>query len=355
MLKKLCFIGGGMKGGGQERSLTQMANYFAQKGYEVSIINLFKTEQFYKLDDEIKVYWPNIDRKKYHRLIYALLLIPFLRRIIRSISPDVILSYGEWYNPFVILFTRHLGYPVWVFDRMGPEVNLGTIVGYGRRILYKYATGVIVQTKMAAEILSKKINQKNIFIIPNPVNCINSDTRIKKKQIVSLGRLSKEKGHKILIRAFAKIKHEEWTLHFIGNGPELLFLKKESERCGISDRVIFHGHLKNFDQILGESEIFVLPSFYEGFPNALLEAMSVPLACISSNCVAGPSDIIQNGINGLLVETSNEAQFAEAMYKLIINVNLRKKLAKEAYKVREHFAFDKIANTYIDFISKTIK
>ena len=54
---------------------------------------------------------------------------------------------------------------------------------------------------------------------------------------------------------------------------------------------------------MGESEIFVLPSFYEGFPNALIEAMSVPLACISSDCVAGPGDIIEDGVNGLLVET----------------------------------------------------
>ena len=102
--------------------------------------------------------------------------------------------------------------------------------------------------------------------------------------------------------------------------------------------------------MLGESEIFVLPSLHEGFPNALLEAMSVPIACISSNCTAGPADIIKHGINGLLVKPGDENELEEAINKLIENPELRKSMAEEAYKVRDRYNYEKIADEYVKFI-----
>lgn len=346
----MCFIGGGLEGGGMERALTIMANYFARNGYQVSVINLFRTIQFYELESNIEVIWPKAERNRYHRLVYALIIIPYMRSAIRKIKPDVLLSYGEWYNPFVILSTRFLRIPLYVFDRMGPEIKLDKLVETLRKSLYRFAEGIIVQTNMAARIIAKKTNVKKIAVIPNPVNILDVQTSVKKNQIVSLGRLSREKGHLILIRAFSRISQRDWTLHIIGDGPEKLKLESEAASLGILDRIKFYGHLKDFGQIMGESEIFVLPSFYEGFPNALIEAMSVPLACISSDCIAGPSDIIEDGVNGLLVETGNVDALANALNRLIENRDLRRKLASKAYKVRETLALDKIARNYVDFI-----
>ncbi len=156
----------------------------------------------------------------------------------------------------------------------------------------------------------------------------------------------------MLIRAFARISSNDWTLHVIGDGPELSNLEIESLNLGISQRVKFYGFKKDFSKVLGESDIFVLPSFYEGFPNALIEAMSVPVACVSSDCIAGPSDIIKEGINGLLVQPNNVEQLAFRLNRLIENPELRRRLATEAYKVRETYAFAKIAQQYLDFIFK---
>jgi glycosyltransferase involved in cell wall biosynthesis len=350
MGKRVCFIGGGLKGGGQERALTSLANYFADNGYKVSVVNLFRTEQFYSLKNDIEVFWPGAERSKHHRLIYALLIIPYLRSTLKKIGPDVLLSYGEWFNPFVIISTRLLGMPLFILERMGPELKMDSLVSFARKMLYRYATGVIVQTSTAGRIVAKNTGVKNIAVIPNPVTVIEADTSLKKKQIVTLGRLSPEKGHRIMILAFARLSELNWTLHIIGDGPERFNLEREAESAGVSDRVTFYGHVKDFSKILGESEIFVLPSFLEGFPNALIEAMSVPLACISSDCVAGPGDIIEDGINGLLVEPNNVDALTSALDRLINNSDLRKKLATEAYKVRETFAFDKVSQQYLDFI-----
>lgn len=353
-IKKICFIGAGLVAGGQERHLSGLANYYAKQGYGVSIINLFRTEQFFQLEDNIEIIWPDFERKKYPRFIYAFKTIPYLRKSLKRLKPDVILSFGEWFSPYVLFSTRFLNIHVFPFELMGPTLNLGKLIETLRKLTYKYAKGVIVQTSIAAEIIKKKTGAVKVFIIPTPVNIIETENIEKKNQLVSVGRLSKEKGHIILLRAFAKITDKNWTLHLIGDGPERNNLETEAEKLGVTNRVIFHGHLKNFNKLLGESEIFVLPSFYEGFPNALLEAMSVPLACISSNCVAGPSDIIEHGKNGMLVETGNVDELAAAIERLIADKELRENIAKEAYKVRETYKFEKIANQYLDFIQKTI-
>jgi glycosyltransferase involved in cell wall biosynthesis len=250
----------------------------------------------------------------------------------------------------VILSTRFLGVPLFVFERMGPEIKLDLVVGTAKKVLYKIATGVIVQTNIAARIVAERTGSKNITVIPNPVNVIDTDISVKKKQIVTVGRLSHEKGHIVLVKAFSRLVQKDWTLHIIGDGPERSDLEEEALSFGISERVFFYGHLIDFRNILGESEIFVLPSFYEGFPNALIEAMSVPLTCISSDCVAGPGDIIKDGVNGLLVQPGNVEELTLALDQLIKNPDLRKKLASEAYKIRETLAFDKIAKQYLDFI-----
>jgi glycosyltransferase involved in cell wall biosynthesis len=227
---------------------------------------------------------------------------------------------------------------------------LDPLIQLSRKLTYRYSDGVLVQTKIAGEIVQHLTGAKKIRVIPNPLYPINTDTSKKINRIVTLGRLSVEKGHIHLIRAFSQIQNQDWSLAIVGDGPERMNLQKESDRLHVANKVKFYGHLKDFTSLLGESEIFVLPSLHEGFPNALLEAMSVPLASISSDCVAGPGEIIQNGINGLLVKPGDEKALAEAIELLILNSDLRRKLAQEAYKVREKYSFEKIAREYLDFL-----
>lgn len=346
----ICFVSAGLAGGGMERSLTNIANYAAESGYQVTILNLFKTEVFFDLHPSISLIWPSIDRQSMHRLLYAAKLISYIRKNLKRIRPNTVLSFGEWFNAYVIIATRFLKIPVYVSDRMGPKLHLGLLMESARKIMYKYANGIIAQTSVAAEILFKKTRSKNIKIIPNALNVINTQTSDKKKQIVTVGRLSREKGHTVLIKSFARLDNIDWTLHIVGDGKERPNLEKLVTDLDIRKRVVFYGHLKNFNQILGCSEIFVLPSFYEGFPNALVEAMSVPLACISSDCVAGPRDIIQHGINGLLFEPGNEGQLTNMINELIQNQTIRNYLATNAYKIRNDLDLNTIGEMYLDFI-----
>jgi glycosyltransferase involved in cell wall biosynthesis len=347
MQKKILLISHGLNGGGMERSLVTLANYFSMH-HSVTILNIYKTDIFFELDNKIDIIWPDFER--YNRVLHIIRILPFLRRNLKKIKPDVVLSFGETFNSYVVLASAFLKTRLVLTNRMWPELKLGFPADLLNKYFYRFAYGVIAQTQIAKETIKKKAYNRNITVIPNSVVPIDVLLKEKKQQIVSVGRLSKAKGHTYLLKAFAKLQAKEWSLHFVGDGPLRQSLEGEAATLGIVERVYFHGHLKNFSVLLAESEIFILPSLFEGFPNALIEAMSVPMACISSDCIAGPRDIIQNGVNGILVKPGNSTELAAAIEQLISDKAYRDSLAQEAKKVRDTYNFETIARRYLDFI-----
>ncbi len=348
MPNKICFISHGLEGGGMERALVSLANYYAEKNYEVSILNLYKTGVFFYLHPDIQIIWPDFPRK--NRYVHILMLLPFIRRNIKKIKPDVVFSFGETFNSYVIIALALLNQRLILTNRMWPTLDLGFPATFLNKLFYRFADGVVAQTSIAKKLIEERSFNNNVLVIPNAVMPVETAAKAKKNQIISVGRLSKAKGHIFLIRAFAKLQKNGWTLHLVGNGAEYQKLKQEAEDLGIAGKTVFHGHLKDFSELMAESKIFVLPSMHEGFPNALVEAMSVPLPCISSNCVAGPADIIRHGENGLLVTPGDENELAAAMEKLIADEGLRANLAQKAFEVREIYNFETIAERYLKFL-----
>ena len=333
MKERILIINNGLSGGGIERASTSMANAFDVSGYEVIVLALYKRDRFFSLNSSIDFIEPQINIKG--RYLYALQMMAYVRHEVKRIKPDTILAFGEWTNSFVIIATRYLHIPLYLSDRMSPTLSLGFVQNSLRKIFYRFADGVIAQTGNARDIIIKKTKNNNVETL---------------NIITTVGRLTKEKGHRFLIEAFSQVEAKNWNLQIVGDGEERQYLEELVKNLGIQDRVIFVGHQKNIGFYLSKARIFVLPSLSEGFPNALIEAMSVPLACISSNCVAGPSDIIKDGENGLLVEPANSKALVTAMNRLIADENLRNSLADSAYKVRQSLDFDTIKGRYLDFI-----
>lgn len=160
-----------------------------------------------------------------------------------------------------------------------------------------------------------------------------------------MGRLVKEKGQKYLIESFSKVEESNWKLVILGDGPmkkELILL---AENLNIKERVLFPGAVKDVDSWLQKSSIFAFSSISEGFPNALVEAMSSNLACVSFNCDAGPNEIITNNKNGFLVDVYDIDTFTEK----IKNSILRKEFSIEAGKINDNLNIDTISRRYLDF------
>ena len=222
--------------------------------------------------------------------------------------------------------------------------------------MFKLANRVIVQTDKSKSWLTENFSITDAKVIPNPIvyplpskkkgsQSPNSLILAKRKVILASGRMHKFKQFDVLIRAFSDIKDRcpEWDLVILGDGEERDSLEQILFDLGLSGRVYFPGSVGNMSEWYERADLFVLSSVVEGFPNVLLEAMAYGLPCVSFDCDTGPRDMIQNGINGILVAPSEkELGLARAMEKFIKNKNFRNKIARNAITVRDKYSVNNI-------------
>lgn len=346
-MSKILIVNNGLASGGIERASTSMANYFASAGHEVVILALYQSNHFFDLHHSIKFIEPDFPSGS---KTYMLKMMAYARKNVIKIMPDTILAYGEWTNCFVGLALTGIKVSVFYTDRMRPNGHLPFVHRVLRRIYYPRAKGIIAQSEFAKRIISERTKATRIKVIYNPVNALDRVECEKKNIIVCVGRFTKEKGHAILIDAIAQMKHKDWKLSLVGDGLLRGELEAQVKRLGFQERVIFHGSMKDFRKELSEASIFVMPSLREGFPNALIEAMSVPLPCIATRCTEAMDEVVNDGENAILVPSNDSSALAIAIDNLIDNPEYQDRLALNAYLVRKRLDFAKIANEHLNYI-----
>jgi GalNAc-alpha-(1->4)-GalNAc-alpha-(1->3)-diNAcBac-PP-undecaprenol alpha-1,4-N-acetyl-D-galactosaminyltransferase len=353
---KILVISPSLKMGGIERALTVLANYFASVGHKVVFISCQENEPFYKLEEPIDFYEFKYTRKAgaLNKVLFYYNLIAFLRKKITLVKPDSVLSFGDVFNPLVLLALYNKKVPVFISDRTSPDFPFNPIVKFGKKWLYPKATGFIAQTERAAKYKQTEFkNALNIKIIPNAIKPLKTHPEItRKKQVVYVGRLSKEKGVARLIEAFSKIKNKNWNLVLAGDGPETNNLKQLVNELQIQDKVVFLGKVNEIDKLLAESSIFVLPSFLEGFPNALCEAMVGGLPSICFDCIPH-EELIEDSINGFVVKNDDIDGLSAAIDRLTEDEVLRNEIGNKALEIGNKLSLETIGQEYLNFISNT--
>ncbi len=351
MKKKICLVLPSLKVGGMERVMTELAEYFTvQKGVETHLIVMTRSEHFYAANSNVILHQPSFVFNIKYRTYYNIKTILFLRRTVKSLKPNSILSFGETYNSFVLLATLWLGSKVFVSDRSKPDKAWGKFHEALRKILYPRSFGIVAQTQFSKTYLHSITRHKNIRVVPNPIRPFPMEVSQKEKIILSVGRLISTKRTDILLDVFAKLDNQEWKLWIVGDGPRREILEQTTKELGISDRVKFWGTQKELEQFYSVAAVFAFTSVSEGFPNVLLEAMSAGLACISFNCVAGPSDIIEDGVNGLLIPEVDAKEYQIKLQQLVNDDRLCKRLSAEALKRTEAFHIDIVGEQYLNFL-----
>ena len=342
-------------GGGAERVATDLANHWTNSGRQVSLITIDAIHgERYPLDDRIHKVGLGLFRDSTSiaaKIWNNRLRVSHLRQAIREAGASQVVSFTDITNVTTLLACRRLETDVIVCERTDPRSHrLGRVWSTLRSQTYGRAAAIVVQTQGVAGWAAAQHWPCPIYVIPNAAPAINpaelppvpSDRS--RRSIVALGRLSHEKGFDLLIEAFARVAadHPTWDLRIVGEGNERNSLQAIAQRCGQESRVLLMGWNPRSDSILKDSDIFVLPSRYEGFPNALLEAMAVGLPCISFDCDSGPRDMIRSGIEGLLVPPENVAELAAAMHQLMSDEKLRASLGANASNVTQRFSRDRI-------------
>ena len=214
-----------------------------------------------------------------------------------------------------------------------------------RNFCYPFTNGLIVQTDVIKGFYQKIIQESKIKIIPNPIDeiilSVRKDYNERENVILTVGRLDANKNQRLLIEAFANLNVVNWKLVIVGDGILREEYIKLTSSLGISDKVDFVGNISNVSDYYNKAKIFVFTSQSEGFPNALLEAMSFGLPCISTDCPSGPSEIIKNNENGYLIEVNNRVQLEGQMTNLMNNQRLclefsaKALLSIDKYKLQE--------------------
>jgi len=338
-----------------ERIMSEVANYFSDDpDVEVHLILLSNKKFFFKVSPIITIHKPRCNEESKLKLIYRIGV--YLRKKLKEIEPHSVLSFGSMYNSFVLLSAIGLKINIYVSDRSNPYRNTkltfrndpinrhdGVLHFFLKKFLYPTAKGILVQTQEAKRIEYNFSNHSNIKLFPNPIRDIEKfPSESKEKWIINVGRFIKTKNQILLIRLFSEIKFGEWKLVFAGDGPGLNEAKKLVEKLHLQDEVFFLGNVSDVDRYLRKSEIFAFPSLSEGFPNALAEGMKASLACIAYDCVAGPSELIEDGDNGFLVPVGDSILFKNKLKILMTDRNLRNSYQKRAAYSVEKFDKSKI-------------
>ncbi|ETZ04402.1 exopolysaccharide phosphotransferase [Holospora undulata HU1] len=210
---------------------------------------------------------------------------------------------------------------------------------------------MVVQTQSAADFFK---NLRNLLVIPNAVKkpSLQKITALDQaKHIISVGRLCPFKGFDTLIQAFARLysNYPHLRLTIYGEGNEREHLQSLINSLNLQERVSLPGATQEIHQKLVEADLFVFPSLYEGFPNALAEAMSAGLPVIASNC-SGNIDIVRDGMDGRLFPVGDVLKLAALMEELVCDPNTRGHLGEEAKTVAERFHPDLIFHKWDQLI-----
>ncbi len=365
-----------LRGGGAERVISNMANYWASKGWPVTVLTIAHGQEppYYQLDPQVvhrdmrfyrdslrripnagtlralKEIFDDCSAVERRTLIPELCLISALRHAIIDTRPQFVISFINLTNVRVLLATRGLGVPVIVSERDDPYRDpVPEGAARLRRRLYPMATYLVAQTAEAADFFAADVGDRR-RAIPNPVlqpelpNPGNGASAQKVGRIlVGMGRLVEEKGFALLISAFSMVagKHPSWSLQIWGEGPQREALERMTRDWNLSELVSLPGFTRRPFEVLSRADLFALSSLVEGFPNALCEAMACGLPVVSFDCSSAIREIIREGVDGVIVRAQDPTALSLALDGLMGNEGERRRLAGKALEVTERFSLDK--------------
>lgn len=342
-----------LSSGGAERVMSQLANYWTERGETVTLITIDSCDSDrYALDPRIRrvaLGMMSDSRRFAAAILNNYRRIVVLRKALIATGATVVLSFEDRTNVLVLLATAWIPLRRVISERIDPNQHrIGKTWNFLRRLTYPLADALVVQTAVLLPwARAVTLGKRQVEVIANPVRnmdaFVREDAERLQHTIVAVGRLTPQKGFDILLTAFAQIadEFESWKLVILGEGPDRGVLAELAQVLAIADRVALPGWLSEPGEVLMRASLFIMSSRYEGFPNALLEAMACGLSVISTNW-AGSEELVTDGFDGLLVPVGSPAQLAAAMRRLISDGDMRDRMGWNARAVCKRYELSSV-------------
>ena len=359
--KNISFVIPDLESGGAQRVVTNLCNQLVNL-YNVSIILFRKSDPFYPLDERISVSHCLISIKPSKNSLESLVInSKLIYRIyvkLRANKADCVIPFLTSANYLTVIAAKFAGIPSIVNVRNNPYQSKTSLKRrLARKLIYPFANYVVVQTHGIKTYFESWVDASKLVILPNPLspNLAAFKTKTKRENFVlSVGRLTPQKGQDILIKAFAEVQQNDWKLVIIGAGAK----RKEYEALitdlGMQQKIELAGQIKDIQRFYNTAGIFVFPSRFEGFPNALIEALYFGAPSISTDCPSGPSELIEDGKNGFLITVDDLEALKRRLTILIENAALREKFSAEAESSVDHFRMEHVLEKWEKLIQKVI-
>ena len=378
-MKKVSILSLHLGYGGIEKSVIILANVLC-KSYDVEIATVYKLYEspVFQLDERVKVKYlngkfaPNHEQlrnaynsKNIFKIIkeslFALKVLyrrkHSIKKYLESTDSDIIISTRDIFNFWLSKYANKDALKIgWEHNHFHDNIKYANnIVNSAKKLDY-----LVLVSKELNNYYSKRLSDfkcKCVYI-PNSIDSLpDKVSRLNNKRFVSVGRLSPEKGYLDLIKVFEMIhkKHSDWTLDIIGDGVENEKLKKYVEVNNLEKYITLHGFQgkEYIDDILDKSSIYLMTSYTESFGIVLIEAMSHGLPCVAFSSAEGAREIIENGVNGYLVDNRSFEDMLSVVDKLIKDKKLISKIGENARGCVSKYTSDNVKKLWLDILEKS--
>jgi len=378
-VKKVSILSLHLGYGGIEKSICSLANILIEK-YEVEIICVYKLLEkpaFY-LDSKVEVKYlidggPNKEefKKSFHEHKYittffegvkAIKILRMRKKLmikeIENSNSQIIISTRDIFNEWLGLYGKSDVLKVgWEHNHYHGNMKYADkIVSSCINLDYL----VLVSNSLNAFYNGKLRNTKcKTVFIPNVVEYVPGEDEIsslREKRLISIGRLSSEKGFMDLLKIFNIISNDypDWCLDIIGDGNERKKLEKYIKDSKIDDKVTLHGFRDKeyIYDMLSKSSIYLMSSYTESFGIVLLEAMSCGLPCIAFQSAEGASEIITSGRDGYLIKNRNFSAYIKKVEDLINDYDIRKKIGQEGRRTIKRYTAEVVGKDWFKLFEK---
>ena len=356
--------------GGAERVVVSLAEGFQKYGHQVTVITgTEKDTDFYQLPpgvERLPLGIMGVSKNPLDAIRSNLNRVSALKKAIALSDPDIVMAHLTETNVLTILATVGTDYPVIVTEHCDPNlISYGRFWETLRRFIYPFATKLSSVSQGVEDYFTwlpqnkKQVIYNPFFVSANASSQIEIPPGVnpERKWIMSMGRLTNQKGFDILLKAFAKVapKYPDWQLIILGEGELRGELEQLKADLNLGEQAVLPGRVKNPFLLMERSQFFVMSSRFEGFPMAHGEAMLCGLPVIATDCPSGPRELVRDGVDGILIPNQDESALTAAIERLITNPEEREQFAKSAPDVGTRFSLEKIIQDWIDLSDRAIK